>query len=147
MNFIIFAIVLKFKDYSLTVFESIINQETLNMPPTQSRIRPSPEEANNADLNSAKAQLLRDYYKVRKLSVAPSELREIFSRTKCCENNCIVTKLRMPLVSATRSTSRHNPLSGLSYCTTTTPVSIMDFENMVWMAREDIAEFRVTPLF
>lgn len=110
----------------------------------QSRIRPSPEEAQDSDLRSAKAQVLRDYYKIRKESVAPSELREIFSRTKCCENNCIVTKLRMPLASATRNTSHYNPLSGVTYCApSNAAVSIVDFENMVWMAREDIAEYRV----
>jgi len=110
----------------------------------QSRVRPSLEEANIADTNSVKAQLLRDYHKIRKLSVAPSELREIFSRTKCCENNCIVTQLRMPLASATRSNSHYNnPLSNVGYCGTAAPASIVDFENMVWMAREDLAEFRV----
>ena len=109
----------------------------------QSRVRPSLEEANIADINSVKAQLLRDYHKIRKLSVAPSELREIFSRTKCCENNCIVTQLRMPLASATRHNSHYNPLSNVGYCGTAAPASIVDFENMVWMAREDLAEFRV----
>ena len=111
----------------------------------QSRVSRSPEEAYSSDMNDIRAQLLRDYFKIRKLSVAPSELREIFSRTKCCEKNCIVTKLRMPLASATRNISNHNPLSGLTYCapSSTAPVSVVEFENMVWIARDDIAEFRV----
>ena len=99
----------------------------------QSRIRLSLEEAGIADLNSIKGQLLRDYFKIRKQSVAPSELREIFSRTKCCENNCIITQLRMPLANATRNINR-NPLADLSYCRSspsTAAPSISDFENMV----------------
>jgi hypothetical protein len=112
------------------------------MPPVQSRIVPSPEEANAADMRNARAQVLRDHYKVRKLSVTPSEVREIFSRTKCCEYNCFVTKLKMPLCEASTGTERHNFNFNTSYCSPTT-ASIMDFENMVWVAREEIADFKV----
>jgi hypothetical protein len=118
-----------------------------------SRLR-SLDDINNFELNAVKAQLLRDKFKLRTESLAPSELREIFSRTKCCEKNCIVTKLRMPLSSATRQPVEPPPrqsYDSLIYCSPSTvqrqnrhgPVTIEAFEHMVWESRLVLESFRV----
>ena len=108
------------------------------------------------DFTNDKSQLLKDYETMRTKSLQPSELRELFSRTKCCEKNCLVTKLRMPVINSQsqRSSSSIIPLTHLIYggpCSqsnnknnkTNEPVSIEEFENMIWDARELLRTMRV----
>ena len=112
----------------------------------------SSKEAYESDCEELKEQYYKDMKKIREETLAPSQLREVFSRIKCCNKNCMVTKLRMPLVSSTAMgcSDSEPPISGL-YCSTTTspkqktgPASIEQFEHMVWQARDVIKSFKVS---
>ena len=110
-------------------------------------------EAYDSDCENLKEQYYKDMKKIREETLAPSELREIFSRIKCCNKNCMVNKLKMPFVTDTAEINNYEsepPISGL-YCSpinkSTTkhgPASIEQFENMVWQARDIIKSFKVS---
>ena len=109
-------------------------------------------EANDSDCEELKEQYFKDMKKIREETLAPSELREIFSRFKCCKKNCMVNKLRMPLVSSNAQICPESepPISGL-YCSIQNsktqnigPASIEQFEHMVWQARDVIKTFKVS---
>ena len=70
---------------------------------THSRSR-SNEEALNNDFLEAKETAIRLREDIRNKKFAPSELRQIFTRIKCCDQNCMITKLKMPLATSSSST-------------------------------------------
>ena len=118
---------------------------------------PTFSSTNHCDSNDVstnlKSQVLQDHDTMRSTSLQPSELRVLFSRTKCCEANCFVTKLRMPMVTENSIPTKVIPLTHMVYggsCSTkrvtkntTEPVSIEEFENMIWDAREVLRTMRV----
>jgi len=72
------------------------------------------DEPDKADKKCSHKINIKDRVRIFSETIPPSELREVFSRTKCCLKNCMENKLRMPRIGVNRLSSNGNKPPTLS---------------------------------